>query len=103
LIFFLIFAICFSVLVSAKYLENKGKINDYLRFYSITGYALSLAGITLLIFGSKGDFNPAVLVYCLLPAVALTGVIGKLSSFLAWRIYAAGFTRSLYFHSCWIL
>lgn len=81
LIFFLIFAICFSVLVLAKYLENKGKINDYLRFYSAAGYALSLAGIAALIFGSKGDFNPVVLVYCLLPTVALTGVIVKFSSF----------------------
>lgn len=81
LIFFLIFAICFSVLVSAKYLENKGKINNYLHFYSAIGYALSLAGISLLIFGSKGDFNPGVLVYCLLPAAALTGVIVKLSPF----------------------
>lgn len=81
LIFFLIFTICFSILVSAKYLENKAKINDYLRFYSLTGYGLSLAGISVLIYGSKGDFNPAVLVYCLLPAVAITGVIVKLSSF----------------------
>ncbi len=81
LIFFLIFAICLSVLVSAKHLEKKGKINDYLHLFSTTGYVLSLAGISVLIFGSKGNFNPGVLVYCLLPAVALTGVIVKLSSF----------------------
>ncbi len=93
LIFFLIFAICFSVLVSAKYLEDKGKINDYLRFYTVTGYALSLAGIAILVFGSKGNFNPAVLVYCLLPAVAITGIIVKFSpvfsmAYLRSRIYS---------------
>ncbi len=81
LIFFLIFAICFSVLISARFLESKGKIRDYLHLYSGTGYALSIAGIAMLIFGSKGNFNPGVFVYCLLPAVALTGIIVRLSPF----------------------
>ena len=82
IIFFLIFAVCFSVLVLTRFLERKGKIKDHLRLYSAAGYALSIAGIAVLISGSKGDFNPVVLAYCLLPAVALAGIVVKMSSFI---------------------
>jgi uncharacterized membrane protein len=49
LIFFVIFAICFGVLLLTRYLEKLRKIKNYIHAYAITGVALSLAGIAILI------------------------------------------------------
>ncbi len=78
LIFFVVFAICLVALVSVRYLERLGKIKNYIRIYSAVGVLFSLAGIFILILDSyKVQFD--VVVYSVLPAAALTGIIQKLS------------------------
>ncbi len=81
LIFFAVFIICLVTLVSVRYLERLGKIKNYVRMYSTVGLSLSLAGIIILISGSY-TVQLDVLVYSLLPAVVLTGIIQKLSPFI---------------------
>ena len=92
LIFFVVFAICLMTLVSVRYLEKIGRIKNYIRIYSAVGVLFSLAGIFILILDSyKVQFD--VVVYSLLPAAALTGIIQKLSPaigmvYLRSRVYS---------------
>src|SRR4030067_1679122 len=53
IIFFVIFAICFGILLLLRYLETIQKIRNYIRSYAIAGVILSLAGIAILIFNSS--------------------------------------------------
>ena len=93
LIFFVIFAICFGTLVVARYLEKRKKIKNYIRAYAITGLILSLAGVVILIFHTSSNWNPGILVYALVPAIALTEIVKKLSpvigmTYLRSRMYS---------------
>src|SRR3990172_8386540 len=65
LIFFVIFAICFGILLFARYLEKMKKIRNYIRAYAIVGVALSFAGIAILIYYGSSGWNPGILVYSL--------------------------------------
>ncbi len=76
LIFFVIFAICFGTLLFMRYL---GKLKNPIRAYAITGAVLSFAGIALLIYYGSYNWNFDVLVYSLLPAIALTGIVKRVS------------------------
>lgn len=78
LIFFVVFAICFTALVSLRYLEKNGKIKNYLKAYCAVGILLSLAGVVLL---DAHKVQLDVLVYSLLPAIVITGIIHKLMPF----------------------
>ena len=92
LIFFVVFAICLMTLVSVRYLEKIGRIKNYIRIYSAVGVLFSLAGIFILVLDSyKVQFD--VVVYSLLPAAVLTGIIQKLSpaigmAYLRSRVYS---------------
>lgn len=83
LLFFVVFAICFTTLVFAGYLEKTGKIKNYLKAYSAVGILFSLAGVVVLLDAHKVQLD--VLVYSLLPAAALTGIIQKLTPFIGRR------------------
>ena len=92
LIFFVVFAICLVALVYSRQFERIGKVKNYIRIYSAVGVLFSLAGIFILILDSyKVQFD--VVVYSLLPAAALTGIIQKLSpaigmAYLRSRVYS---------------
>ena len=93
LIFFVIFAICFGTLLVARYLEKRKKIKNYIHTYAITGLILSLAGVVILIFNTSSNRNPGILVYALVPAIALTEIVKKLSpmirmTYLRSRMYS---------------
>ena len=93
LIFFVIFAICFGTLLVARYLEKRKKIKNYIRAYAITGLILSLAGVAILIFHTSSNWNLSILVYALVPAIALTECVKKLSpvirmTYLRSRMYS---------------
>lgn len=93
LIFFVVFAISFGMLLLTKYLEKTRKIKNYIHVYAYAGILLSAAGIVILIFDSYKGLRPDVLVYSLVPAVALTGMVQKLSpaigmTYLRSRIYS---------------
>jgi uncharacterized membrane protein len=93
IIFFVIFVICFGVLLFTRYLENIGKINNYIRYYLFFGIVLSVAGIIILIFNSVQDFKPMILIYGLVPVIAFTGIIQKISPainmfYLRSRVYS---------------
>jgi len=93
IIFFVIFVICFGVLLFTRHLENTGKINNYIRYYLFFGIVLSVAGIIILIFNSVQDFKPMILIYGLVPVIALTGIIQKISPalnmfYLRSRVYS---------------
>ncbi len=80
LIYFVIFAITFGVLLLMRHLGKKGQIKNYIRTYAIAGIIISIAGIIVLLLNSSGvKPHPEVLVYSLLPAVALTGIVSKIS------------------------
>lgn len=79
LIFFVIFAICFGTLLFMRYLGKLGKIKNPIRTYAITGAVLSFAGIAILIYYGSYNWNFDVLVYSLLPAIALTGIVKRIS------------------------
>lgn len=81
LIYFLIFAICLGSLLFMRYLETAGKIKNYIRAYAWTGIIVSLAGVVVLTLNSD-NWHYEVLVYSLLPAIALTGIIIKISPFI---------------------
>src|SRR3972149_7253244 len=53
LIYFVIFAICFSILLLSRYLEKIKKIENYINAYALAGVVLSLAGVAILIFDSS--------------------------------------------------
>jgi len=92
LIFFVVFAICLVALVYSRQFERIGKVKNYIRIYSAVGVLFSLAGIFILILDSyKVQFD--VVVYSLLPAAVLTGIIQKLSPaigmvYLRSRVYS---------------
>lgn len=93
LIFFVIFAICFGTLLVARYLEKRKKIKNYIHTYAITGLILSLAGVVILIYYTSSNWNPGILVYALVPAIALTEIVKKLSpvigmTYLRSRMYS---------------
>ncbi|CAG0982107.1 hypothetical protein METP2_02040 [Methanosarcinales archaeon] len=93
LIFFVIFAICFGTLLVARYLEKRKKIKNYIHTYAITGLILSLAGVVILIFNTSSTWNPGILVYALVPAIALTEIVKKISpvigmTYLRSRMYS---------------
>ena len=93
LIYFVIFAICFSVLLLARYLETKGIVQNYIRIYAGMGIMISAAGVALLIFNLYIQLNPGILLYSLALAVALTGLIIKVSPaikmvYLRSRVYS---------------
>ena len=79
IIFFVIFAICFGILLLLRYLEKIQKIRNYIRAYAIAGVILSLAGIAILIFNSSSNLNINILTYSLVPAIILTWLISKVS------------------------
>lgn len=92
LIYFLVFAICLGVLLLMRYLEKLQTIKNYVRTYSIAGAVLSLAGIVLLVYNSYIR-NLDILVYSLVPAVALTEFIKRISpaigmTYLRSRVYS---------------
>lgn len=93
LIFFVIFAICFGILLLTRYLEKIRKIRNYLRAYAIAGVVLSLAGIAILIYFNSSNWNPGILVYSLVPAIILTEIIKRVSpaigmTYLRSRMYS---------------
>jgi len=93
LIYFVIFTICFGILLFTKYLEKLRKIKNYIYTYAIAGLVLSLSGIAILSFYRSTDLNLHVLVYSLLSAIALTGFIKGISpligmTYLRGRMYS---------------
>ncbi|MCX9012430.1 MAG: DUF63 family protein [Candidatus Methanoperedens sp.] len=92
LIYFVIFAVCFTVLLLARYLERTGRIKNYIPVYRGAGIILSIAGIIVLVYNSY-SWNFDILVYSLVPAVGLTGIISKMSPvikmvYLRSRVYS---------------
>ncbi|KCZ72409.1 putative membrane protein [Candidatus Methanoperedens nitroreducens] len=94
LIYFVIFAICFSILLLTLYLERTGRIKSYIHMYAGAGIILSLAGVIILIYNSDIGFpEPDILLYILLPALALTEFIKRISPaigmfYLRSRVYS---------------
>jgi uncharacterized membrane protein len=82
LIYFVIFAISFGILLSTRHLEKIGKIKNYLQSYAYAGMTISVAAVIVLAFNSYKSFNLDVLLYSLVLAVALSGAIIKLSPFI---------------------
>ncbi|MCX9025131.1 MAG: DUF63 family protein [Candidatus Methanoperedens sp.] len=80
LIYFVIFAICFGVLLLTRYLEKLKKIRNYIRIYATAGVVLSLAGISIIAYYNPSNWNPAILVYSLVPAIVLTEIVKRVSS-----------------------
>ncbi len=92
LIYFVIFAICFGILLLTRYLEKTGKIENYINAYAGAGIIISIAGIMILVFNSR-NWNLNILIYSLFPAIALIGIIRKISSaigmvYLRSRVYS---------------
>lgn len=79
LIFFVIFAICFGILLLTKYLEKLHKIRNYIPAYASAGVVLSFAGVAILIYYGSYNWNFDVLIYSLVPAIALTEIVKKIS------------------------
>jgi uncharacterized membrane protein len=93
LIFFVIFAICFGTLLVARYLEKQKKIKNYIFAYATTGLILSLAGVVILIYHTSSNWNLNILVYALVPAIALTEIVKRISpvigmTYLRSRMYS---------------
>lgn len=79
IIFFVIFVICFGVLLFTKYLEKIGKINNHLNYFTFFGLVFSIAGIIILIVNSVQTARPIFAIYSLVPAIAITEIIQKIS------------------------
>ncbi len=79
IIFFVIFAICFGMLILSRYLEKIQKIKNNIHAYAIAGVILSLTGIAILIFNSSFNLNINILTYSLVPAIILTWLVRKVS------------------------
>lgn len=93
LIYFVIFGICFGILFLTRYLEKIRKIKSYTGIYATAGIIISIAGIIILALYSQGSFKIDILLYSLMPAVALTEVVRKISpvikmTYLRSRIYS---------------
>ncbi|MCZ7385534.1 MAG: DUF63 family protein [Candidatus Methanoperedens sp.] len=93
LIYFLIFAICFGTLLITRYLEKVKKIRNYIRAYATAGVVLSLAGVAIIVYYNPSNWNPGILVYSLVPAIALTEIVKRVSpavrmTYLRSRMYS---------------
>ena len=73
------FAVSFGSLLLMRYLENTGLIKNYIRMYAKIGLLFSIAGILILVYNSYTDLKLDILVYSLVPVVALTFLIDKIS------------------------
>lgn len=78
LIYFVVFAVCFSMLLLTRYLKKTGRIKNYIRAYAVAGIILSFTGMVILVFSSY-SFNLKILTYSVLSAVALTGIVKVVS------------------------
>ncbi|MCZ7384341.1 MAG: DUF63 family protein [Candidatus Methanoperedens sp.] len=93
LIYFVIFAICFGILLFTRYLEEIKKIRNYIRVYATAGVVLSVAGIAIIVYYNPSNWNLGILVYSLVPAIALTEIIKRVSpavrmTYLRSRMYS---------------
>ncbi len=93
LIYFVIFAICFGILLLTRYLEKTRKIKSYAGMYATAGIIISIAGIIILALYSQSSLRIDILLYSLMPAVALTGIVKRISPvikmvYLRSRIYS---------------
>lgn len=93
IIFFVIFAVCFGALLLTRYLEKQKKIKNYLSAYAIAGSALSLAGLAVLTLNGSYNWNLYILVYSLVPAIAVTELVRRVSpairmTYLRSRVYS---------------
>ncbi len=79
LIFLVIFAICFCILLLTKYLQKIQKIKNYINAYAITGLVLSLAGVIILIFDGSSNWKLNILAYSLVPAIIITEFVRRIS------------------------
>jgi uncharacterized membrane protein len=79
LIYFVIFAICFGVLLITRYLEQLKKLRNYVSVYATAGIVLSLAGVAIIVYDNPSNWNPGILVYSLVPAIALTEIVKRVS------------------------
>jgi len=85
LIYFVIFAICFVSLLITRYLEKLKKIRNYIRIYATTGVVLSLAGVAIIVYYNPTNWNFNILIYSLVPAIALTEIVIRLSPAIGMR------------------
>lgn len=93
IIYFVIFAICFGILLLTKYLERIQKIKSYTGMYATAGIIISIAGIIILALYSQGNLKIDILLYSLLPTVALTESVKRISpvikmAYLRSRVYS---------------
>jgi len=93
LIFFVVFAICFGILLLTRYLEKIKKIRNYIRVYASAGVVLSLAGVAIIVYYNPSNWNFDILVYSLVPAIILTGIVKRVSpaigmAYLQSRMYS---------------
>ncbi len=93
LIYFVVFAICFGILLLTRYLEKLKKISNYISAYATSGVVLSLAGIAIIVYYNPSNWNFDILVYSLVPAIILTEIVKKVSpaigmTYLRSRMYS---------------
>ncbi|MFZ3058151.1 MAG: DUF63 family protein [Candidatus Methanoperedens sp.] len=93
LIYFVIFAICFGSLLITRYLGKLNKIRNYIRVYATAGIVLSLAGVAIIVYYNPSNWNFDILVYSLVPAIALTEIVKRVSpaigmTYLRSRMYS---------------
>lgn len=93
LIFFVIFAMCFGVLLLTRYLEKLHKIRNYIPAYATAGVVLSLAGVAIIVYHNPSNWNFDILVYSLVPAIILTEIVKRVSpaigmTYLRSRMYS---------------
>lgn len=93
LIYFVIFAICFGSLLITRYLGKLNKIRNYIRVYASAGVVLSLAGVAIIVYYKSSNWNFDILVYSLVPAIILTGIVKRVSpaigmAYLQSRMYS---------------
>ena len=74
LIYFFIFTATMSILVSAMYLERKGKIRDYHKFFGYAGAVWAFFNIAALIV-YDGIVNPVPALAILFLGITITGII----------------------------
>jgi uncharacterized membrane protein len=74
LIYFFMFAVTISMLVIAMYLERKGKIRDYHKFFGYAGAAWAFFNIAMLIV-YDGVVNPVPAAAILFLGIATTGIV----------------------------
>jgi len=96
IIFFVIFAMCFGILILSRHLEKIQKIKNYIRSYAIAGVILSLAGVAILIFNSSFNSNINILIYSFVPAIILTWFISKVSPVIGMTFSEAGYSFAIF-------